>query len=198
MVSKAKILSQGKQYEEAIAIYDRLIALDSNHPAICDRGDALWELDRFESAIDAWDLALEHPFLAKERYQRQEIWYKRGLALINLERYEEAFFSHHHHYSHYPKLENPDDELIQLELQDADGWFSWGYFFICVELGHYNYREAAVLMQKAIALDPKHRSALSFCAYVMLKLKRYAEAVDYYERALAIEVADDEAIETAE
>lgn len=32
----------------------------------------------------------------------------------------------------------------------------------------------------------------------MLKLKRYAEAVDYYERALAIEVADDEAIETAE
>jgi tetratricopeptide (TPR) repeat protein len=196
---KANALAQDQQYEAAITIYDRLIDLDLNHPAICDRAEALWELDRFEEAIAAWDLALNHPFLAKERYQRQEIWYKRGLALINLERYEEAFFSHHHDSAYYsPKLENPDDERIQLELQDADGWFSWGYFFICDELGHYNYREVAVLMKKAIALDPKLRSALSFCAYAMLKLKRYAEAVDYYERALAIEVADDEAIETAE
>jgi tetratricopeptide (TPR) repeat protein len=187
---KANALSQSQQYEAAIAIYDRLIALDPNHPALCDLGNALWELNRFEEAISAWDLALNHPFLAKERYQRQEIWYKRGLALINLERYEEAFFSHHHDSSYYsPKLENPDDDRIQLELQDAENWFSWGQYFECDHLDHSNFREMAILMQKAIALDPNLHSAMRLCAYAMLKLKRYAESVDYYERALAMDAA---------
>jgi tetratricopeptide (TPR) repeat protein len=187
---KANALSQDRQYEAAIAIYDRLIDLDLNHPAICDRAEALWKLDRFEEAIAAWDRALQHPFLAKERYQRQEIWYKRGLALINLGRYEEAFFSHHHDSAYYsPKLENPEDDRIQLELQDAENWFYWGKHFICAELEHYNYREVGLIMQKAIALDPNLHPALSLYAYAMLKLERYAESVNYYERALAMDTA---------
>jgi tetratricopeptide (TPR) repeat protein len=178
---KGKALLDGKQYEAAIAIYDHLLTLEPNHPAIYDRGTALWELDRFEAALDAWDRFLEHPFLSAQPEAKRLVWYHRSLVLINLDRYEDAYLSFRR-FSR-KKTDDPEDDLASVEsLQTAQSWFRWGQFLTCNGSDHY--REAAPILKQAIALGLHEENCLSMCAYALLRSGQFTESIQYCEQAL--------------
>jgi tetratricopeptide (TPR) repeat protein len=178
---KGKTLLDGKQYEEAIAIYDHLLTLEPNHPAIYDRGTALWELDRFEAALAAWDRFLEHPFLSAQPEAKRLVWYHRSLVLINLDRYEDAYLS----FRRFSRKnsDDPEDDRASVEsLQTAQSWFRWGQFLTCNGSDHY--REAAPILKQAIALGLHEENCLSMCAYALLRSGQFTESIQYCEQAL--------------
>ncbi|WP_044034283.1 tetratricopeptide repeat protein, partial [Microcystis aeruginosa] len=85
---KGLIHQMGKEYEQAIASYDRALEIKPDDPeAWYNRGIALGNLGRFEQAIASWDRALEI------KPDKHEAWYNRGVALGNLGRFEEAIAS---------------------------------------------------------------------------------------------------------
>lgn len=187
---KGKIFLQRNQQEAAIAIYEHVLTLDPIHSlALFDRGEALFALSRFEEAIAAYDQFLDtHDLskndLSKNLQGKRLAWYKKGLTLINLGRYQEALLSHRRFARR--NSNDPEDDRTNLEsLQEASGWYSWGNFLVCNDFG--NYREAAIILQQAINLEPNLYSALSLCAYAMLKLERYAESIAYYKRSLSLQ-----------
>ena len=86
---KGLIHQMGKEYEQAIASYDRALEIQpDDHQAWCNRGNALDDLGRFEEAIASFDRALEI------KPDDPEAWYNRGNALKNLGRLEEAIASY--------------------------------------------------------------------------------------------------------
>jgi tetratricopeptide (TPR) repeat protein len=178
---KGKTLLDGKQYEAAIAAYDHLLTLEPNHPAIYDRGTALWELNRFEAALDAWDRFLEHPFLSAQPEAKRLVWYHRSLVLINLNRYEEAFLSFRRFSC--KNSDDPEDDRASVEsLQTAQSWFQWGKFLTCNGSDHY--REAVPVLKQAIALGLHEETCLSMCAYALLRSEQFPESIQYYRQAL--------------
>ena len=73
------------QYENAIASYDRAIAINPDYPeAWYNRGISLNKLGRYSEAVSSCDKAIAmYPNIA-------DAWYNRGLALYELERYSDA------------------------------------------------------------------------------------------------------------
>uniref|UniRef100_B8HKF1 TPR repeat-containing protein n=1 Tax=Cyanothece sp. (strain PCC 7425 / ATCC 29141) TaxID=395961 RepID=B8HKF1_CYAP4 len=198
---RGKILANTEQFGPAIDCYDRILSENPNQiDALYSRALAVVKgefpaevlVERMNSALENLDHLISIPPELSEGYSEAaaEVWYVRGLVLINLERYADALLSHRRANRWFrPSLENPEDDRASLDaLQQAEGWYNWGHFLVCN--GYENYREALTLLQRAIELDPSHAQALSFYAYSLLKLKRYKEAVDYYEQALAMQPAD--------
>ncbi|AKV66074.1 TPR domain protein component of TonB system [Microcystis panniformis FACHB-1757] len=86
---KGLIHQMGKEYEQAIASFDRALEIKpDDHQAWYNRGIALKNLGRFEQAIASFDRALEI------KPDDHEAWYNRGVALGNLGRFEQAIASY--------------------------------------------------------------------------------------------------------
>ncbi|WP_420372240.1 tetratricopeptide repeat protein, partial [Microcystis aeruginosa] len=85
---KGLIHGTGKEYEQAIASYDRALEFKpDDHEAWNNRGIALGNLGRFEQAIASYDRALEI------KPDKHEAWNNRGSALDDLGRFAEAIAS---------------------------------------------------------------------------------------------------------
>lgn len=79
----------GKQYEAAIASFDRALEIQADDFQICwARGNALYELERTEEAIIDYDRALQ---LQPDSHQ---LWLWRGKVLTTIKRHQEALFSY--------------------------------------------------------------------------------------------------------
>src|SRR6201998_945752 len=78
----AVIGTQQRRFDEALASYDRALALRPDHAgALCNRGATLHELQRFDEALESYDRAL-----ALRPDYAGEVLYNRGNALKQLKR----------------------------------------------------------------------------------------------------------------
>jgi tetratricopeptide (TPR) repeat protein len=120
-----------KQYEEAIASYDK--ALDfkqDSFEAWFNRGVSLSELKRYEEAITSYDKAVEI------KQNLSKAWSNRGSVLRILKRYEEAITS--------------CDKALEFNPNFSNAWCIRG-----VALSYLNrYAEAIFSHDKAIEINP--------------------------------------------
>ncbi|HZR60887.1 MAG TPA: tetratricopeptide repeat protein [Xanthobacteraceae bacterium] len=157
-------LQRLKRLEEAVASYDRVLALWPDHPeALCNRGAALYELKRFDAALASYDRALA----ARPHYA--EAFCYRGSTLLKLSRSAEALASF--------------DCALAVQPDYADAHTSRGE--LLMELKRFDealasYDRALALGQDTVELHYNRGNALR-------ELKRYDEALASFDRALALE-----------
>ena len=97
-----------KQYEDAIAFYDKAIELRPGYSRAWElQGNALRDLGRYEDAIGSYNEVIQI------QPDRSTVWLSRGKALLDLERYDEANKSIEHALSL-----DPNNEQIR-EIQDT-------------------------------------------------------------------------------
>ena len=160
---------QGKKAlptEPQVALDKFQKAIDENSKyttAWIGRGDALFHLERYRSALLAYDKATE---LQPNSYLA---WKGRGDALFRLERFEAALTAYNK--SLQIKPDNPDSlnrkgrTLYKLERLDA----------------------ALEAQEKALEIKPNHARSLSDRGIVLIGLGQYEEALKSFEDAQAIE-----------
>ena len=132
---KGLIHLAAKEYEEAIASYDRALQIKpDDHQAWYNRGIALFKLGRYEEAIASCDRALQF------KPDHHQVWNNRGNALGNLGRYEEAIASY--------------DRALQIKPDDPSSYYNKA----CIYSLQDQIELALENLQKVIQLDPeKHR-----------------------------------------
>ena len=163
-------LYQIGHYEEAIASYDKALAIKPDYPkAWFNRGVALGNLGRYEKAIASCDKALE----IKPDYP--EAWCNRGVALLNLGRDKEAITS--------------CDKALEIKPDDPEAWFNRGVALL--NLGRDE--EAIASCDKALAIKSDDPEAWCNRGVALGNLGRYEKALASCDKALAIKSDDPEA-----
>ncbi len=156
-------LDELKRYEEAIASYDRALAIKPDyHDAWYNRGFALGNLGQFEEALASYDraLAINPDF--------HEAWYNRGNALGNLGQFEEAIAS--------------SDRALAINPDFHEAWYNRG-----IALGNLGqFEEALASWDRALAINPDYHYAWNGRGFALGNLGQFEEAIASYDRALAI------------
>ena len=158
------------EYEEAIASYDRAIALDAYNPDLWyNKGLATSSLGRYEDAIYCYHRASNlDPF-------DPEIWLGRGAALSSLGQYEEALDSY--------------DRAVQFDSENADAWNNRGT--VLARLGRYE--EALDSYDRAVEFDPEDVDSWKNRGTVLSKLGSHEEALDCYDQTIKLNPVDADA-----
>ena len=163
---KANNLLEKKEYNSAIAAYDRLSTADltTNHFIWINRGYAFLGLNRYQDMLESCSTATSiEPNAALA-------WNCRGEALYYLEQYQEAFKAF--------------ERAIDENSQEATFWLNKAK--VLAELGEYERAIAASdraieltnlsSYERAIAFDRKGQS--------LLKTKQYKESLAAFEQSL--------------
>jgi Flp pilus assembly protein TadD len=158
---KGLIHAMGKEYEQAIASYDRALEFKpDDHEAWYNRGFALADLGRLEEAIASWDRALEF------KPDDPEAWNNRGNALANLGRLAEAIASF--------------DRALEIKPDDHDAWNYRG--FALADLGRFE--QAIASYDRALEIKPDDPYAWNNRGIALDNLRRFEQAIASYDRAL--------------
>ena len=124
-------------------------------------GNQLWRLDRAREAVEAYNraLALNPPFAA-------QVYYAKGLALIQAEKYRDAI--------------SVLDKALSLkpDFYEARRWQAR----MLMQL--QQYPEALASVEKAIALNKRDFLSYYLQGELLAVLKRYSEAVEAYTEAI--------------
>jgi len=152
------------QYTEALASYDKAIAITPNDTLLWqNRGAALHKLERYVEALASYDKAIAiDPNVSG-------LWQNRGAALHKLERYVEALASY--------------NKAIDIDPNHANVWCWRGNALN--NLGRY--AEAIASCDKAIAIKPDYADAWSYKGNALKELNRYEEAITAYDRAIQLD-----------
>jgi tetratricopeptide (TPR) repeat protein len=150
-----------ERYEDAIANYDRSVALNPELPeAWSNRGLSLKNLEHYEESIANYDKAIEltPDFCAA--------WYNRGISLGFLERHEEAIISY--------------EKAIELAPENYEVWNNRGVSLD--KLGHHE--KAIASFDQAFNLKPDFYQVLINKGIALAKRRRYEDALASHEQAL--------------
>jgi len=158
----AVIDAQQLRLDEALAGYDRTLALKPDHAdAHNNRGLALHQLQRFGEALASYDGALAL------RPDYAQALYNRGVTLQALQRFEEALASY--------------DRVLARQPEYADALSNRG-----VTLHELQRFDAALASyDRALALRPDHAEALNNRGVTLHQLQRFDAALASYDRAIA-------------
>jgi tetratricopeptide (TPR) repeat protein len=160
--SRGLALSRLQKYNEAIASYERALAIKSNDDlALGSKGFALWKLGRREEAVTFYSQSLNI------RPDNANTLNNRAAALIGLKRYDEAL--------------KDVDRSIGIDPKLADSWSLRGEIML---YGLKRYEEAAIAYDRSISIQPNHPNAWLHRGEALSRLKRYQEALFSYEEAL--------------
>jgi tetratricopeptide (TPR) repeat protein len=160
----AIISTRQRRFDEALASYDRALALRPDHvEALCNSAVTLQELRRFDEALARYDRALAlQPHYA-------QVLNNRGNVLRQLKRFDEALTSYDRALAVQPgyaeALNNRGNVLQQLQRFD----------------------EALASYDRALALRPNYAGALNNRGNALQELQRFDEALSSYDRALALQ-----------
>lgn len=189
LLSQADRLREAENYQEAIATYEKAIALNANeakaHWGLCY---SLNQMLKPQDAIAACDRALainpDYPealwskgnALHQEQNYQEELklyekalqikpdfadaWNNQGVALLRLNRFPEAFAAL--------------DKATQLKPNGADAWANRGNALF----GLRRYDEAFASLEKAIEIDPNHTNANNLLQKARRELGRYDDDQD--------------------
>jgi tetratricopeptide (TPR) repeat protein len=160
----AVISTQQRRLDEALASYDRALALRPGHvEALCNRGAALHELQRFDEALASYNRAL-----ARQPHNAGAL-FNRGIALHELQRFDEALASY--------------DRALALQPNYAEALYNRGITLH----GLKRFDEALASYDRALALQPDQAGTLRNRGNTLHKLKRFDEALASYDCALALQ-----------
>ncbi|MBE5231660.1 MAG: tetratricopeptide repeat protein [Microcystis aeruginosa PMC 728.11] len=164
---KGLIHQMGKEYEQAIASYDKALEIKpDDHEAWYNRGFALADLGRLEEAIASWDRALEF------KPDDPEAWNNRGNALANLGRLEEAIASY--------------DRALEIKPDVHEAWYNRG--IALADLGRLE--EAIASYDRALEIKPDLHQAWNNRGNALFNLGRFEQAIASCDRALEIKPDD--------
>lgn len=138
-----------------------LVSFDG-HLAWLERGDDLFQLQRYKEAISAYDRVIQakpDDYLA---------WFKRGIALENLKRYEDAVESF--------------QQVVQLHPEDYLAWFKRGG--VLEKLNRH--QEALQAYEQVVQLQPDNYWAWHDQGKVLESLQRCDDAIASYDRAVQL------------
>jgi len=198
---RGNALLASKRAEEALAIYDRALALQPDYiAALYNRGLALLQLKRAGEALSSFDRVLAlAPDDAEALTERGNALldlkragdalasydsalalksdyvaalYGRGLALVDLGRLQDALSAY--------------DRALALQPDFAEALYSRGILLSRLERSE----EALASYDQVLTLEPQHASALIERGNVLSKLSRYEEALASYDRVLVSKPED--------
>jgi len=117
--NRGNALKELKQFDAAIASYDRAIALRPDHAdAFFNRGTALYELQRIDAAIASYDRAVAlDP-------NHAHAYYDRGTAFLSLKRLDEAVASYGRAVELDPDIDYLDGLYLHAKMHICD----WTHF----------------------------------------------------------------------
>ena len=155
-----------KNAEQGLICAEKAISIQPTYAeAWSSRGNALFSLNRYESALSSYDRAIEL------RPQNAEYWSNRGNILNSLKRYEDA-------------LKNCE-YAIKLDSNLETAWNNRGNSLY--KLKHH--REALVNYAHAIELKSNYAEAWSNQGSVLNHLKQYEEALAVCNQAIKLQPA---------
>jgi tetratricopeptide (TPR) repeat protein len=153
-----------KQYEVAIASFDRAIECEPNsYDVWYVRGNALFNLKRYEEAFASYDRA------ANLQPDSFVAWESRGLTLERLQRYEEAIASF--------------DRALAIQADEFKVWWVRGNALYGLE----RTEEAITDYDRALQLQPDSHQIWLWRGKILTAIKRHQEALFSYEKALEIQ-----------
>ncbi len=167
LLIRAKLRHGGGRAADAVADYDRIVALMPAHwEAWNNRGIALEALSRHDEALANYERALAlNP-------SNTSVQHNRAAVLIVLKREEEAL----------PLFE----QLIVAEPDNVDNWNGHG----AALAGLLQLDRATASFDKAQALDPNSVRALVCRGTVLAALERTPEALTDYRRAITLDAGN--------
>ena len=151
------------RYEEAIACYDKALAIDPRNAKVwSNKGVSLADLGRHMEAMDCYNKALTLDI------RLAGLWANKGNSLVALGHYEEAIASY--------------DKALAIDPRDNRSWNSMG----CVLNTLVRSDEAVGCFDSALEIDPRYAEAWNNKGVALHVLGRVDEAIVSYDRALAI------------
>jgi predicted O-linked N-acetylglucosamine transferase (SPINDLY family) len=186
------------RYEEAVASYDRALALKTDGPEILNnRGNAVARLKRFLEAVGDYDRAIAL------RPDYPDAHFNRGNALAELGRFDEALGSYERVVALQPgRAEAHHGRANMLaELKRYDRALEGYDRALTLDPGNplvHNNRgnalaslarryDALQSYERALALKPDYLEALYNRGHTLSELGRHEEALDCYTRAVALD-----------
>lgn len=156
-------LLEAERPEEALVIFQKITNnIKPEHAqAWKKQGDALYNLDRYEKSLAAYEKALQY------QPNDTEALNKKGSVLYKLEDYSGALTAH--------------EQALKINPNDAQGWYGKGMAMI----GLRRYEEALAAFDKAREIQPQNPKVWQSKAIALEYLGRRAEAFKVYEEALA-------------
>ncbi|MCB2109484.1 MAG: tetratricopeptide repeat protein [Defluviimonas sp.] len=163
----ASILTQQKQYDLAIASFDKVPPTSPSYVvAALGRVDALSASDRYDAAIEALQQ------LSRSNPDRADVWSTLGDAYRRKEKFADAVVAY-------------DNAIANLGADQRGQWPVYYTRGICEErLG--KWAEAEADFRRALALSPDQPQVLNYLGYSYLERKEnYDEALSLIERAVS-------------
>jgi tetratricopeptide (TPR) repeat protein len=153
-----------KQYENAIADFDRAVELDTDYAwAVANRGHTYRLLERYEEALADFDRAIE----LNPEYNWAIIG--RGFTHQDMKRYKEALVDF--------------NQVIELDADNAKAIAERGFTYWLLE----QYEEALTDFSRAIELDANYTRAVTNRGSTYQMLGRYEEALADFDRAIELD-----------
>jgi tetratricopeptide (TPR) repeat protein len=161
--NKGMSLAALGQRQEAIACYDKALALSPQEPKIwSNKGFLLHELGCVEESLYCYDRALALDS------RLDGLWCNKAASLAALGRHDEAIACY--------------DRALALDSRHAATWNNKGLALTSSR----RYREAVACFDRAIAIDPRYAEAWNSKGAALGFLDAYNDAVSCYKRALDI------------
>ena len=132
------------------------------HLAWLERGDDLFQRQRYQEAVVAYDRVLQ------AKPQEDVAWFKRGMALENLKHFDDAIASY--------------DRVVQLHPDDYLAWYKQGNVFIQLQ----RYEEALASFEQVVQLQPDNYWAWLDRGKTLEQLQQPDEAIASYDRAVQL------------
>ncbi len=157
------ILVVQKKPQEAITYLERALRLRPRFPeGLFNMGNAHHRLKQYEKAIEYYDQALA------SRPLYPQVYHNRGVSLMELKRYDEALAAYRKAIEQYPKL--PDFQYAAGNtLRESGGG----------DDATASYRGESQFVTNSL-------DAYNQIAGMLYLLKRYEEAIPYYEKAIKL------------
>ncbi|GAB4528387.1 MAG: hypothetical protein Tsb0014_09720 [Pleurocapsa sp.] len=155
-----------EQPEIALNTFMKAIDLKPESAAAWEgRGDALYQLERFPEALEAYYEAIQLNSDSSSNYQT---WQKKGNTLYNLESFSEALIAY--------------DRALELKPDDPETLNQKGKTLYQLQ----RYQEALEVQEEALKIDRFNPQYLSDRATVLMDLGRYYDALTVFNRVQAI------------
>src|SRR5437588_2212501 len=164
-IAEADHLYQDHRYEEALVIYDKVIALfPENAFALLGKGETLLALKRYQESLDMLDKAIQvDPKVASAHFHQS-----RAQALCNLQRYEESLAAY--------------DKALGINPQNARLYDEKTTVLLYLK----RYDEAFKIYEQLIRLEPNKVEHYQYKGDLLLRLRRFQEALEAYEQAMPL------------
>ncbi len=172
-IGRAKALRESGRSEAAVEVLERLVEVRPDAPQVLVAlGDTLRALERYDSASEAYDAAIE--LYGKSGGDADwRLYFTRAITHEREGRWELA--------------EADFRKALELESGHPDVLNYLGYSFI--EMG-VNMEEALAMIEEAVAAEPESYYIVDSLGWAQYRMGRYDEAVVNLERAVELEPDD--------